>query len=66
MARKSVTGGRHRTVYNSREHTLASLKRACKGKPGCNPWAIANKGKTKAGRSAMARKAAVTRKRRGR
>lgn len=55
-----VTGGRHHTVWNSREHALDSIKRNCKP-PKCNPWAVANKGKSFSGRSDMAKKAAATR-----
>jgi hypothetical protein len=57
-----VTGGKHHTVWNIREKALASIKKKCKP-PACNPWAVANKGKTFGGRSDMAKKAAATRKR---
>lgn len=58
----AVSGGRHHTVWNTREHTIRALKKACRGKPNCNPWAIANKGVTKMGRKEMARKGALKRK----
>lgn len=70
MARRSrskygfpVTGGRTRTVWNNREKAYRALK---KKMPKGLAAAIANAGHTKAGRKAMAKKAAATRKRRGR
>lgn len=57
-----MTGGRHRTVYNNREKAYRALK---KEMPVGVAAAIANKGKSKAGRKAMAKRAAATRKRRG-
>lgn len=54
----AVTGGRHHSVWNVREKAADALK----GKmPVGMAYAIANKGKTKAGRSEMAKKAARTR-----
>ena len=61
---KAVTGGKIHTVWNNREHVVDAIKR--KGKKGVNPYAIANAGRTKAGRKRMAKKAAATRKRRRR
>jgi hypothetical protein len=60
---KAVTGGKHRTIWNSRENVYEKLKKKYGVKKAAR---IANAGKTKAQRSAMARKAARTRKRRGR
>jgi hypothetical protein len=60
---KPVTGGRHHTIWNSREKAFDALK---KKMPVGRAAAIANAGKTHAQRSAMARKAARTRKLRGR
>lgn len=59
-----VKGGKHHTVYNNREHVLPALKRQYGNTP--KAYAITNAGHTKAGRKRMARKAARTRKRRGR
>ncbi|MFD6094750.1 hypothetical protein ACFVWN_01065 [Nocardiopsis flavescens] len=60
----SARGGRHGYVHRSRHNTYQALRRegASKGKAA----AIANAGITGAGRKAMGRKAAATRKRRGR
>ncbi|MDP9478350.1 MAG: hypothetical protein M3R38_22160 [Actinomycetota bacterium] len=60
---KAVSGGRHKTVWNKREKAYKSLKRKM---PVGMAARIANAGKTKAARSRMAKKAAATRKRRGR
>jgi hypothetical protein len=60
---RAVTGGRHHTIWNSRERVYEKLKKKYGVKKAAR---IANAGKTKAARSAMARKAARTRKRRGR
>jgi hypothetical protein len=57
---KAVTGGKHHTVWNTREKALEAIKRNCHP-PKCNPYAVANKGKSFAGRSDMAKKAAKTR-----
>lgn len=59
----AVTGGRHRTVYNNRERVYEKLKKKYGAKKAAR---IANAGRTKSGRKRMARKAARTRKRRGR
>lgn len=59
----AVTGGRHHTIWNNREHVYRKLKK----KYGAAKAArIANAGKTKAARKRMGKKAARTRKRRGR
>lgn len=60
---RRVTGGRHKTIYNTREKAYRALKK----KYG-NPKAarIANGLNTLAKRKAAGRKAARTRKRRGR
>lgn len=60
----SAAGGRKGFVYRSRWDTYRALRRhgASKSKAA----AIANEGRTFAGRSRMARKAARTRRRRGR
>jgi hypothetical protein len=55
-----VTGGRHHTVWNSRESAADAIKKKL---PVGVAYAIANAGKTKEGRSRMAKKAAATRKR---
>ncbi len=60
---KAVSGGKHHTVWNSREHVYRKLKKKLGAAMAAR---IANAGKTKAGRSRMAKKAARTRKRRGR
>lgn len=59
----SSRGGRHGFVYRSRHKAYRKLRK--KGMPKSMAAAISNKGVTFAGRSAMARKAARTRKRRG-
>jgi hypothetical protein len=58
----SSRGGKFGFVYRSRHNAYRSIKGLSKSARA----AIANKGRTFAGRSAMARKAARTRKRRGR
>ena len=59
---KLVTGGRHKTVWNTREKVYEKLKK----KYGAAKAArIANAGKTHADRSRMSKKAWRTRKRRG-
>lgn len=60
----SDRGGKHGFVYRSRWDTYRALRR--QGKSKSVAAAIANGGRTRAGRSAMARKAARTRKRRRR
>lgn len=55
---------KHGNIPLSRSKTYEALRR--KGMSKRSAARIANEGKTKAGRSAMARKAARTRKRRGR
>lgn len=60
----SDRGGKYGYVHRSRHDTYRALRR--KGKSKSVAAAIANAGRTRAGRSAMARKAARTRKRRGR
>lgn len=57
----SSRGGKFGFVYKSRHRAY----RAIKGLSKSARAAIANKGRTAAGRRAMARKAAATRKRRG-
>lgn len=56
-------GGRHGNIPRSRSRAYEALRR--KGMPKSRAARIANAGITKAGRVAMARKAARTRKRRG-
>lgn len=55
---------KHGNIPLSRSKTYEALRR--KGMSKRSAARIANEGKTKAGRSSMARKAARTRKRRGR
>lgn len=59
----SSRGGRFGFVYKSRQAAYRDLRE--KGKSKKVAAMIANAGRTRAGRSAMARKAARTRKRRG-
>jgi hypothetical protein len=59
----SSAGGRKGFVYRSRHAAYRALRR--RGIPKGIAAAIANGGRTKAQRSKMARKAARTRKRRG-
>ena len=58
----AVTGGRHPTVWNSRESAADAIKKKL---PVGVAYAIANAGKTRAGRSRMAKKGWATRKGRG-
>lgn len=60
----SSRGGKYGFVYRSRHSAYRALRR--KGKSKKIAAMIANRGNTKRERSAMARKAARTRKRRGR
>lgn len=60
----SAKGGKHGFVFRSRHDTYRALRR--RGASKSKAARIANEGKTRAGRSAMARKAAKTRKRRRR
>lgn len=60
----SAKGGRWGFVYKSRHDTYRALRR--KGMSKSKAAAISNEGRTFPGRSKMARKAARTRKRRGR
>lgn len=59
----SDRGGRHGFVYRSRQDVYRALRR--QGKTPAVAAAIANAGRSRAGRSAMARRAANTRRRRG-
>lgn len=59
-----MPGNRLRSIAKSRRKVYERLKG--KGMPKSIAAAIANAGKSKSGRSAMAKKAARTRKRRGR
>lgn len=59
----SSAGGKKGFVYRSRHGAYRALRG--KGKSKSVAAAISNAGKTKAGRSRMARKAARTRRRRG-
>ena len=61
----SARGGRFGYVVRSRHDAYRALRRK-RGLPKSVAAAIANKGRTKAGRRAMALKAARTRKARGR
>jgi hypothetical protein len=61
---RAVTGGRHHTVWNNREKALRGLKKKFGNTR--SAYAIANAGHTKAGRKKMAKKAAATRKAKGR
>jgi hypothetical protein len=60
----SAKGGRHGFVYKARQKVYRALRRGGASKE--KAARIANAGKTGAKRSAMARKAAKTRKKRGR
>lgn len=60
----SDRGGKYGFVYRSRHDTYRALRR--KGKSKSVAAAISNAGRTHAGRSRMAKKAARTRRRRGR
>jgi len=60
---RRVSGGRHKTIWNNRERVYEKLKRRYGTRTAAR---IANAGHTKAGRSRMAKKAARTRRRRGR
>lgn len=60
----SARGGKYGYVVRSRHDAYRSLRRKRKLPKGVAA-AIANKGRTKAGRVAMARKAAATRRKRG-
>lgn len=60
----SAKGGKHGYVARSRHDAYRAL-RGKRRLPKSVAAAIANKGRTKAGRKAMARKAAATRRRRG-
>jgi hypothetical protein len=60
----SSRGGKHGFVYHSRFSTYRALRREGKSKK--TAAMIANAGKSHAARSRMAKKAARTRKRRGR
>lgn len=60
----SDRGGKYGYVVKSRQDTYRALRR--QGKSKSVAAAIANGGRTRAGRSAMAKKAARTRKRRRR
>lgn len=59
----SSRGGKYGFVYKNRQNVYRALIR--EGKPKSVAAAIANGGHTKAGRKKMAKKAARTRKRRG-
>ena len=60
----SARGGRHGFVYKSRHKAYKGIRRG--GASKTKAAKIANAGRTFAARSAMARKAARTRRRRGR
>ncbi|WP_439145713.1 DUF7218 family protein [Streptomyces canus] len=60
----SNKGGKFGFVYRSRQSVYRALRR--KGMPKSRAARISNEGVTRAGRSAMGRKAARTRQRRGR
>lgn len=60
----SDRGGRFGFVYKSRQSAYRALRR--KGTSKSKAARISNAGRTRAGRSRMARKAARTRRRRGR
>jgi hypothetical protein len=60
----SARGGRHGFVYKSRHDAYRAIRR--KGSSKSKAARIANAGRTFAGRSAMARKAARTRRRKRR
>lgn len=59
----SDKGGRKGFVYKSRQNVYKALRR--QGKSESAAAAISNEGRSKAGRSIMARKAAKTRKAKG-
>lgn len=59
----SDRGGKYGFVYSSRQDAYRALRR--EGMSKTRAAEISNAGRTKAGRSAMARKAAATRKSRG-
>lgn len=59
----SDKGGRAGYVVKSRQDTYRALRK--KGASKSKAARIANEGRTRAGRKAMAKKAAATRKRRG-
>jgi hypothetical protein len=59
----SDKGGRKGFVYKARQNVYRALRR--QGKSESTAAAIANEGNSRSGRSTMARKAAKTRKRRG-
>lgn len=59
----SDRGGKYGFVYRSRQETYKDLRE--KGLPKNVAAMISNAGRTKAGRSRMAKKAAATRKSRG-
>jgi hypothetical protein len=60
----SSAGGKSGFVYRNRHNAYRGIRTS--GKSKTVAARIANAGRTKAGRSRMARKAAATRKRRGR
>lgn len=60
----SAKGGKHGFVYRNRQDVYRALRR--KGMSKSKAARIANAGETKVGRSRMAKKAARTRKARGR
>lgn len=60
----SARGGKHGFVYRSRHNVYRALRR--RGASKRKAARIANEGRTRTGRSVMARKAAATRKRRRR
>ena len=60
----SARGGRHGFVYRSRHRVYRALRR--KGKSKTSAARIANAGRTRSARSRMARRAARTRRARGR
>lgn len=59
----SARGGKYGFVYRSRHHAYRGIRRSVASKS--KAARIANAGRTRAQRSAMARKAARTRKARG-
>ncbi len=63
MARKKKSGDKHPTVTDSRHKVYEKLKKKMSVGQAAR---IANAGKTRAKRSAMAKKSAATRRRRGR
>lgn len=60
----SARGGRHGFVYKTRHNVYRALRR--KGASKSKAARIANAGRTRGNRSVMARKAAATRRRKGR